>query len=107
MFVQCDNSSPFNLLFVHILCILLFCVCSDADPLGLHCLTALRWLELLLLKCKQAFTVQMDGSLCSHAPVPHEYHAPRRCEHEEGGSGEEPDLAGKLVRFCFCFCKLV
>lgn len=46
--------------------------CADADPLGLHHLTALRWLERLLGKCKEAFRVQLDGSMCSSVPVaPH------------------------------------
>lgn len=40
----------------------------DADPLGLHRLTALRWLERLVVKCAEAFRVQLDGSLCCQVP---------------------------------------
>ena len=40
------------------------CNYADADPLGLHHLTALNWLEKLLRKCSEAFRVLLDGSLC-------------------------------------------
>lgn len=59
----------------------------------------MRWLEALLGKCRQAFKVQLDGSLCSRAPVPHDFHAHRRRSTEGNeGDGEEPDLAGKLAQ---------
>jgi hypothetical protein len=58
----------------------------DADPLGLHHLTALRWLERLLGKCREAFRVQLDGSMCSSVPAaPH------------SSLGADVDLATGLV----------
>eukprot|EP01032_Pedospumella_encystans_P014125 gene14125-16246_t len=59
----------------------------DADPRGLHCLSALKWLETLLQKCTHAFSVQLDGSLCTHSPYNQE------CQDEDA-----PDLAGKLAK---------
>ena len=79
----------------------------DADPLGLHPLSALKWLECLLVKCKHAFAVQMDGSLCSQVPPltavttmsrdHREVDADRDNSHDHVEVDDTPDLAGKLV----------
>lgn len=42
---------------------------SDSDPLGLHSATAIRWFTALLLKCRDAFAVQLEGSLCCYVPA--------------------------------------
>ena len=76
----------FNVVFLSLLDL-------DADPQGLHCLSALKWLETLLQKCTHAFSVQLDGSLCTHSP----------CNNHDNSQDEDaPDLAGKLVSVCLC-----
>jgi hypothetical protein len=71
----------------------------EADPTGLHAVTALRWLEALLRKCKQAFAMQMDGALCARVPP-----SAGAGAWAGTGAGEEsvdlegPDLAGRLAQ---------
>lgn len=74
------------------------CVHTEADPQGLHPLTALRWLERLLNKCRHAFRVQLDGTLCSRTPHHDEFLYRNNSHHDgEGAEVDAPDLAGKLV----------
>ena len=35
----------------------------DANPEGLNPLIALKWLEVLMLKCHLAFSAQLDGTM--------------------------------------------
>ena len=66
--------------------------CVDADPLGLHALTALQWLEGLLRRSRDAFRVQLDGSLCCAIPPTTE-------------SAATADMATGLVCTAFyCLC---
>ena len=70
---------------------LLIFLFTDADPHGLHCLSALKWLETLLQKCTHAFSVQLDGSLCTHSSYNN---------NDNSQKEDVPDLAGKLVSVC-------
>jgi hypothetical protein len=65
---------------------------KDADPLGLHKMTALRWLERLVVKCGEAFRVQLEGSLCCQLPP-----GPAVPADGEASQGAA-DLASGLVR---------
>jgi hypothetical protein len=78
--------------FVYLFIFIGFYPFKESDPEGIHCLTALKWLLALLSKTKQAFAVQLDGSLCSVVPKP---------SLATVSKGKGTEIAERLVSFVF------
>lgn len=73
---------------------------TDANPSGLNPLVALKWLEVLLLKCQHAFSVQLDGSICCRTLNTEQlYNYNNDDDINATVKLDIPDVSMKLVRF--------